>query len=73
MVAGDFVDGSGWEEVYQMLKKDGYHHSLVDARVKLESGEIKIWTTTIITFSSRVTHLDRGSRRSEPRNKAKEQ
>jgi len=24
LVHGGFVDGSGWEEVYKILKKDGY-------------------------------------------------
>ena len=29
LVHGGFVDGSGWEGVYQILKKDGYHVSIV--------------------------------------------
>jgi len=29
LVHGGFVDGSGWEEVYQILKKDGYNVSIV--------------------------------------------
>ena len=29
LVHGGFVDGSGWEGVYQMLKKDGYKVSIV--------------------------------------------
>jgi pimeloyl-ACP methyl ester carboxylesterase len=29
LVHGGFVDGSGWEEVYRMLKKDGYDVSIV--------------------------------------------
>jgi len=29
LVHGGFVDGSGWEGVYQMLKKDGYTVSIV--------------------------------------------
>jgi pimeloyl-ACP methyl ester carboxylesterase len=29
LVHGGFVDGSGWEGVYQMLKKDGYNVSIV--------------------------------------------
>ena len=29
LVHGGFVDGSGWEAVYQMLKKDGYNVSIV--------------------------------------------
>jgi pimeloyl-ACP methyl ester carboxylesterase len=29
LVHGGFVDGSGWEEVYKILKKDGYSVSIV--------------------------------------------
>jgi pimeloyl-ACP methyl ester carboxylesterase len=29
LVHGGFVDGSGWEEVYRILKKDGYDVSIV--------------------------------------------
>lgn len=29
LVHGGFVDGSGWEDVYQILKKDGYRVSVV--------------------------------------------
>ncbi len=29
LVHGGFVDGSGWEGVYSILKKDGYHVSIV--------------------------------------------
>jgi len=29
LVHGGFVDGSGWEDVYQSLKKDGYNVSVV--------------------------------------------
>ena len=29
LVHGGFVDGSGWEEVYRILKKDGYRASIV--------------------------------------------
>jgi pimeloyl-ACP methyl ester carboxylesterase len=29
LVHGGFVDGSGWEGVYQILKKDGYNVSIV--------------------------------------------
>ena len=29
LVHGGFVDGSGWEGVYQLLKKDGYRVSIV--------------------------------------------
>jgi pimeloyl-ACP methyl ester carboxylesterase len=29
LVHGGFVDGAGWESVYNILKKDGYHVSIV--------------------------------------------
>ena len=29
LVHGGFVDGSGWEGVYRILKKDGYNVSIV--------------------------------------------
>ncbi len=29
LVHGGFVDGSGWKDVYNLLKKDGYHVSVV--------------------------------------------
>jgi len=29
LVHGGFVDGSGWEEVYRILKTDGYRVSIV--------------------------------------------
>ena len=29
LVHGGFVDGAGWEGVYSILKKDGYHVSIV--------------------------------------------
>ena len=29
LIHGGFVDGSGWQAVYDLLKKDGYHVSIV--------------------------------------------
>src|SRR5258707_4440978 len=29
LVHGGFVDGSGWEDTYKILKKDGYNVSIV--------------------------------------------
>jgi len=29
LVHGGFVDGSGWQGVYDVLKQDGYHVSVV--------------------------------------------
>ena len=32
LVHGGFVDGSGWEGVYRILKKEGYNVSVVQTR-----------------------------------------
>ena len=29
LIHGGFVDGSGWQGVYDLLKKDGYHVTIV--------------------------------------------
>src|SRR5258708_39679259 len=29
LIHGGFVDGSGWQGVYELLKKDGYHVAIV--------------------------------------------
>ena len=34
LVHGGFVDGSGWEDVYKILKKDGYNVSIVQNATK---------------------------------------
>jgi hypothetical protein len=31
LVHGGFVDGSGWESVYNILKKDGYNVAIATA------------------------------------------
>src|SRR5437899_11944583 len=37
LVHGGFVDGSGWESVYQILKEDGYNVSIVqNPKISLE-------------------------------------
>src|ERR1700704_151436 len=52
LVHGGFVDGSGWDQVYKMLKKDGYSVSVVQnptssladdvaAKKRVLSGETK--------------------------------
>ena len=40
LVHGGFVDGSGWEGVYQILKKDGYDVSVVQNPTKSLAGDV---------------------------------
>src|SRR5580765_5076745 len=40
LVHGGFVDGSGWEGVYQALKKDGYQVSVVQNPTASLAGDV---------------------------------
>ena len=40
MVHGGFVDGSGWEGVYDILKKDGYDVSIVQNPTVSLAGDV---------------------------------
>ena len=40
LVHGGFVDGSGWEGVYQILKKDGYDVSIVQNPTMSLAGDV---------------------------------
>jgi pimeloyl-ACP methyl ester carboxylesterase len=40
LVHGAFVDGSGWQEVYQILKKDGYPVSIVQNPTESLQGDV---------------------------------
>lgn len=40
LVHGAFVDGSGWEDVYQILKKDGYKVSIVQNPTLTLAGDV---------------------------------
>src|ERR1700688_3396490 len=40
LVHGGFVDGSGWEGVYQALKKDGYDVSVVQNPTDSLAGDV---------------------------------
>ena len=43
LVHGAFADGSGWESVYQILKKDGYDVGVVqNPTVSLEHGNMEV-------------------------------
>jgi hypothetical protein len=35
LVHGGFVDGSGWESVYNILKKDGYNVAILQVGIRL--------------------------------------
>ena len=40
LVHGGFVDGSGWEGVYKLLKKDGYDVSVVQNSTVSLAGDV---------------------------------
>src|SRR5271154_6245457 len=48
LVHGGFVDGSGWEDVYRILKKDGYRVSIVQNP-----------TTSLADASTPITNVGR--------------
>ena len=41
LVHGGFVDGSGWQEVYRLLKKDGYRVSVVQNPTLSLEGDVE--------------------------------
>jgi pimeloyl-ACP methyl ester carboxylesterase len=47
LVHGAFVDGSGWEGVYQILKKDGYDVSIVQNPTVSLAGDVAATKTVI--------------------------
>src|SRR5438309_9785315 len=52
LVHGGFVDGSGWEGVYQALKKDGYSVSIVQNPTKSLADDV--------AFTKRVIEAQEG-------------
>jgi pimeloyl-ACP methyl ester carboxylesterase len=42
LVHGGFVDGSGWEDVYKILKKDGYNVSIVQNPTKSLADDVAV-------------------------------
>src|SRR5207249_5416873 len=52
LVHGGFVDGSGWEEVYKILKKDGYTVSIV------QNPTISLADDVAVTKRVLATHRD---------------
>jgi hypothetical protein len=41
LVQGGFVDGSGWESVYSLLKKDGYNVAIVQNPTISLAGDVE--------------------------------
>ena len=54
LVHGGFVDGSGWEKVYQSLKKDGYSVSVVQNPTKSLADDVAFTKRIIDAQSSPV-------------------
>jgi len=52
LVHGGFVDGSGWEGVYQLLKKDGYRVSIVQNPTISLAGDV--------AATKRIVHAQSG-------------
>jgi pimeloyl-ACP methyl ester carboxylesterase len=52
LVHGGFVDGSGWEGVYQLLKKDGYRVSIVQNPTISLAGDV--------AATKRIVHAQNG-------------
>ena len=42
LVHGGFVDGSGWESVYKILKKDGYSVAIVQNPTLSLSDDVEV-------------------------------
>jgi len=54
LVHGGFVDGSGWEDVYKILKKDGYNVSIVqNPTISLED-DVAVTKRVLATHSGQV-------------------
>jgi pimeloyl-ACP methyl ester carboxylesterase len=54
LVHGGFVDGSGWEEVYKLLKKDGYTVSIVQNPTLSLADDVAVTRRVIATHSGPV-------------------
>jgi len=54
LVHGGFVDGSGWEEVYKILKKDGYHVSIVQNPTISLADDVAVTKRVLETLSGPV-------------------
>src|SRR5260370_331842 len=54
LVHGGFVDGSGWEEVYKILKKDGYTVSVVQNPTISLADDLAVTKRVLATHSGLV-------------------
>jgi len=54
LVHGGFVDGSGWEEVYKILKKDGYNVSIVQNPTISLADDVAVTKRVLATQSGPV-------------------
>ena len=55
LVHGGFVDGSGWQGVYDHLKKDGYGVSVVQNPTLSHADDVAVTKRAIDTQSEPVT------------------
>ncbi len=54
LVHGGFVDGSGWEDVYKLLKKDGYNVSIVQNPTTSLADDVAATKRVLDTLSAPV-------------------
>src|SRR4051812_5083054 len=54
LVHGGFVDGSGWEDVYKLLKKDGYTVSIVQKPTLSLADDVAVTRRVIATHKGPV-------------------
>ena len=54
LVHGGFVDGSGWEEVYQALKQDGYNVTIVQNPTTSLADDVAVTKRALATQSGPV-------------------
>ena len=54
LVHGGFVDGSGWEEVYKILKKGGYNVSIVQNPTISLADDVAVTKRVLATHSGRI-------------------
>src|SRR5260221_2903448 len=54
LVHGGFVDGSGWEDVYKILKKDGYNVSIVQNPTISLADDVAVTKRVLATHSGPV-------------------
>jgi pimeloyl-ACP methyl ester carboxylesterase len=54
LVHGGFVDGSGWEEVYKILKKDGYNVTIVQNPTISLADDVAVTKRVLATQSGGV-------------------